>query len=150
MSVGALAFLCRVPVMAALRWFKNMFPSESVRTRSGIQRYKSDNSFQMPFIDIVDAEQFTDYVNRDAVTIICFSAVWCGPCRQIAKDLDKLAYEFPAANFLKVDADTNPDIFQKCSVTVLPTFLAVRQGKELGHIIGADVKGLKSLLRMIC
>eukprot|EP00744_Colponema_vietnamica_P018930 GILI01026747.1.p1 GENE.GILI01026747.1~~GILI01026747.1.p1 ORF type:complete len:115 (-),score=3.80 GILI01026747.1:58-372(-) len=104
----------------------------------------------MPSVEILDSEQFKDYVNRDAVAVICFSAVWCGPCRQISKDLDKLAFEFPSANFLKVDADSNPDIFQKCSVTVLPTFLVVRQGKELGHVIGADVKGLKALLRTVC
>lgn len=101
----------------------------------------------MPQEEIFGVEQFRDLVSSDQVSVVCFSAVWCGPCRTIQKDLEKLSYEYPAVQFLKVDADNNTDIVQKCRVTVLPTFMLVQAGKQLSYVVGADVNELKKKIR---
>mmetsp|Transcript_66036 Transcript_66036/g.76706 ORF Transcript_66036/g.76706 Transcript_66036/m.76706 type:complete len:109 (-) Transcript_66036:71-397(-) len=101
----------------------------------------------MPQEEIFGVEQFRDMVNADALSVVCFSAVWCGPCRNIQKDLEKMTYEFPEVQFLKVDADTNGDIVSKCRVSVLPTFMIVRQGQQLDYVVGADVNELKMKIR---
>lgn len=101
----------------------------------------------MPMEEIFGVEQFREYVNKPEYVCICFSAVWCGPCRGIQKDLDKMVYDFPKVQFLKVDADNNPEIVQKCKISVLPTFMIVKGGQQLGYVIGAEVNDLKSKLR---
>lgn len=103
----------------------------------------------MPQEDIFGVEQFRELVSSDAVSVVCFSAVWCGPCRNIQKDLEKMTYDFPKVQFLKVDADNNTDIVQKCRVTVLPTFMIVRGGQQIGYVVGAEVQELKNKLREI-
>lgn len=101
----------------------------------------------MPQEEIFGVEQFRELVSSDTVSVVCFSAVWCGPCKGIQKDLEKLTYEFPDVQFLKVDADNNTDIVQKCRVSVLPTFMLVRAGKQISYVVGADVQDLKSKIR---
>ena len=42
----------------------------------------------MPFTDVYGVEQFREIVNEPTLTVVCFSAVWCGPCKTIEKDLE--------------------------------------------------------------
>lgn len=101
----------------------------------------------MPQEEIYGVDQFRNLVNSDRLCVVCFSAVWCGPCRTIQPDLEKLTYQFPDALFLKVDADNNSDIVQKCNISALPTFMLVRGGKQLGYLIGTDMNELKAKIR---
>ncbi|KAL7702904.1 thioredoxin [Lotmaria passim] len=101
----------------------------------------------MPFTDVYGVEQFREIVNEPTLTVVCFSAVWCGPCKTIEKDLEKLSYEFTNVRFAKVDADNNTEIVSKCRVMQLPTFMLVREGQLVGYVIGADLVQLKTKIR---
>ncbi|AYU75538.1 thioredoxin [Leishmania donovani] len=101
----------------------------------------------MPFTEVYGVEQFRDIANDPTLTVVCFSAVWCGPCKTIEKDLDRLTYEFANVRFAKVDADNNTEIVSKCRVMQLPTFMLVRAGQMLGYVIGADLAQLKAKIR---
>lgn len=101
----------------------------------------------MPFIDVYGVEQFRGIVNDAVLTVVCFSAVWCGPCKTIEKDLERVSYEFPNVRFAKVDADNNSEIVLKCKVIQLPTFMLVKEGQMVGYVIGADVANLKARIR---
>ncbi|KAK7194859.1 thioredoxin [Novymonas esmeraldas] len=101
----------------------------------------------MPFTEVYGVEQFRGIANEPMLTVVCFSAVWCGPCKTIEKDLEKLTYEFPNVRFAKVDADNNAEIVSKCRVMQLPTFMLVKAGQMLGYVIGADIVQLKAKVR---
>ncbi|KAG5512523.1 hypothetical protein GH5_08490 [Leishmania sp. Ghana 2012 LV757] len=101
----------------------------------------------MPFTEVYGAEQFRDMANEPVLTVVCFSAVWCGPCKTIERDLDRLTYEFSNVRFAKVDADSNAEIVSKCRVMQLPTFMLVKAGQMLGYVIGADLMQLKTKIR---
>lgn len=101
----------------------------------------------MPIVDIYSVSQFRDVVSEPTLTVACFTAVWCGPCKTIEKDLEKLTYEFPNVCFARIDADNNTEIVSKCKVMQLPTFMIVRGGEMLGYVIGADVPTLKNTIR---
>lgn len=100
-------------------------------------------------LTISSVDEFVEQVSKDVTTCVMFSAVWCGPCKQIAKQMNKLTYEFPDVSFLKVDADDNADIMHKCRVSALPTFMLCRQGQVLGHVIGSDVKELSTKIKEV-
>ena len=101
----------------------------------------------MPVLEIYGIEQFRDIVNSKLPTVIVFSAVWCVPCKSIAKELEKMSYEFADIRFAKVDVDNNQDIAAKCNVAALPTFMFVREGEQLGFHLGGDLKQLTKKLK---
>jgi thioredoxin 1 len=101
-------------------------------------------------INVRDTEHFKDLVARKDLTAFIFSATWCGPCQQIAQDLERLSIQYyPTITFAKVDADDHQDILEKCNVAVLPSFMFCRDGSQVGHFIGADIASLKDELKLL-
>lgn len=101
----------------------------------------------MPVVDVYSVSQFRDIVSEPTLTVACFTAVWCGPCKTMEKDLEKLVHEFPGVCFARIDADNNSEIVSKCRVLQLPTFMIVRGGEMLSYVIGADTASLKKSIR---
>ena len=61
----------------------------------------------------------------------------CGPCRQLAPTIDRLAGEFEGrARVLKVDAGANHELAGSLSVSAVPTVVAFRNGQEVGRLVG--------------
>jgi thioredoxin 1 len=101
----------------------------------------------MPLIDVYGVEQFREYVNKAGLTLAYFTAVWCAPCRTASREVDRMTLDFPNVTFLKIDADSNEEIIMRCNVKVLPTFMIVREGQQLGYVIGGDTSEVKRRLR---
>lgn len=81
------------------------------------------------------------------VQIIDFWAPWCGPCKIMNPILDELEKELPDVEFLKVNADEDPKQTSEHGVMGLPTFVILKDGKEVGRKVGVTKKeDLKSLL----
>lgn len=63
------------------------------------------------------------------LTIIWFSATWCGPCRKV--EIDRLMNEIPA-NWLKCDVDRNNYTPGYCNIRSIPAFMVIYNKKILG------------------
>ncbi|MBR9802544.1 thioredoxin family protein, partial [bacterium] len=75
---------------------------------------------------------------QDAV-LYDFTASWCGPCQQMNPIVHKLAREgFPVQ---QVDIDKNPELAKKYSVTSIPAFVMVVNGKETSRFVGRTTEG---------
>jgi thioredoxin 1 len=70
------------------------------------------------------------------ITLLKFTAGWCGPCRTIAPILDALAKEY-TAHLLVVDTDDDPITAQQYDVRSMPTVVLLRDGREVGRVVGA-------------
>ena len=60
--------------------------------------------------------------------LIKFSASWCGPCRQLQKEINELK-EKEGLLFLEVDIEKYPSLAQKLNVTSIPALFLFYQGK---------------------
>ncbi|EJD35735.1 thioredoxin-like protein, partial [Auricularia subglabra TFB-10046 SS5] len=76
-----------------------------------------------------------------------FHAEWCVPCKSIAPYFALLAAQHPGVTWLRVDiedAGTKP-IAVEHKVTMMPYFLAIRDGAVVSTVRGADPRTLTAL-----
>lgn len=70
--------------------------------------------------------------------IVDFWAPWCGPCRQIAPHLEKIAKDYEGKVIVaKVNTDDNPEWAGRFGVQGIPTMLFVAGGKVVHTQVGA-------------
>lgn len=80
----------------------------------------------------------------EGISVVDFSAEWCGPCKMMAPVFDELSGEMSGINFIKVDVDECPDIAQKFLVTGVPTLIVMKDGKEVDRQVGFVPKNVLS------
>lgn len=73
------------------------------------------------------------------LVVMDFHAKWCGPCKMISPMIDEMAAQTPEVMFLKVDVDECDTIAAKYNVRAMPTFVFLKNGKEVDSFSGADV-----------
>ncbi|KAJ3003097.1 UNVERIFIED_CONTAM: hypothetical protein HDU68_005883, partial [Siphonaria sp. JEL0065] len=79
------------------------------------------------------------------LTVVDFTATWCGPCKQIAPRFETLASQYPDANFLKVDVDELKEIAGRYQVSAMPTFIFFKNGEKLDQVVGAEIQKVEAL-----
>ncbi|KAJ3120250.1 hypothetical protein HK100_012883 [Physocladia obscura] len=97
-------------------------------------------------IEISSAAQFDEYINRSSLTVVDFTAAWCGPCKAVAPRFAALAAQNKTCNFLKVDVDQNRDIASTYGVRAMPTFMVFKNGEKIDEVVGADLRRVESLI----
>jgi thioredoxin 2 len=70
--------------------------------------------------------------------IVDFWAPWCGPCRMVAPELERVA-QAAAGRYLvvKVNTDELQDIGAEFRIRSIPTLAIVFRGQELARVAGA-------------
>ncbi|CAL0309106.1 unnamed protein product [Lupinus luteus] len=74
------------------------------------------------------------------VAVTDFSASWCGPCKFIEPVIHAMAGKFDHVGFFKIDVD-------ELSVAPMPTFVLLKEGKEIDRVIGAKKEELERKLK---
>lgn len=90
-------------------------------------------------VEVANADQFQALTVRSALPVVMdFWAAWCGPCRMVAPELEKLA-RARAGDFViaKVDTEALPGLSQQLGVRSIPTLAVFRGGRELARTAGA-------------
>lgn len=57
--------------------------------------------------------------------ILKFYAEWCGPCKQLAKNLDKVKESHPDLKVESIDVDGNDELVEKYGIRNLPVLIKV-------------------------
>ncbi|KAG8714026.1 hypothetical protein FRC09_018074 [Ceratobasidium sp. 395] len=103
----------------------------------------------MSITHLTSTTQLSDILKKagEKLTVIDFHATWCGPCHAIAPKYDALAKEFTSVNFTKCDVDAVPSIAREYSVSAMPTFVFIKNGKKVDQVRGADPRALEATIR---
>jgi thioredoxin 1 len=69
--------------------------------------------------------------------VVDFWATWCGPCRMVAPELEKLAEKYEGlVDIVKVDVDANPAISQAFGIQSIPTIAFFKPGEQPRGVLG--------------
>jgi thioredoxin 1 len=86
---------------------------------------------------INQTEYETEVVGSPVPVLLDIYGEHCGPCRQLAPTIDRLAGEYEGrAKVLKVDAGENRELASSLGVSSVPTVVAFRGGQEVARLVG--------------
>jgi thioredoxin 1 len=92
---------------------------------------------------VVEVKSATDATFEEMVlknekpVVVDFWAAWCGPCRMVSPELERLAEKYEGSvEVVKVDVDANPAISQAFNILSLPTIAFFRPGQQPMGVVG--------------
>ncbi|MFN8415946.1 MAG: thioredoxin [Cytophagaceae bacterium] len=80
---------------------------------------------------------FNELIQSKTPVLIDFYADWCGPCKALAPELQKLADKMDESlRIIKINVDKNPAAAQAYQVRGVPTLLLFQNGQLLWRTSG--------------
>ena len=76
-------------------------------------------------------------LKSDKLTLVDFSAPWCGPCRKMTPVLEQIQNEMiESVKIVKVDTDKHPNLASEYGVFSLPSLLLFKDGAVKEVMVG--------------
>ena len=101
-------------------------------------------------VEVTSATAFDALVRQSPVPVLVdFWAPWCGPCRMMAPEVEKLAQQTTGnALIVKVDTDAVPELGERFGILSIPTVAVFKNGQVVVRESGArPAAALQDLLK---
>lgn len=93
---------------------------------------------------ITSRAQVKSALNSGRVTVLYFTAKWCGPCKVISPEFERLTRASDGVTGLKVDVDeADKDLLEHFQVEAMPTFVFIRDKEVVYTQQGANASALQ-------
>jgi putative thioredoxin len=93
--------------------------------------YVKDATDQTFAIDVIEA-------SKENLVLVDFWAPWCGPCRTLGPNLERVVNGFKGAvKMVKVNVDQNPHFSGQLRVQSIPAVFAFKDGQPIDGFMGA-------------
>lgn len=80
----------------------------------------------------------TEVLDAQVPVVVDFWAPWCGPCRVVGPEIEKLADRAgEAVKFVKVNVDENREIAMEYGIMSIPSILKFERGAVANQVVGA-------------
>ena len=78
-----------------------------------------------------------EVLESERPVIVDFWAAWCGPCKMVAPEMEKLAAKYDGkVDVVKVDVDANPRLSQAFNIMSIPTIAYFKPGEQPQGVVG--------------
>lgn len=92
-------------------------------------------------LSLSDANFVKEIGKVKGVALLDFHADWCGPCKIMEPILKELDEELKGkVTFGEIDVDQNSNTANQFGVMSIPTFVVLKDGKEVDRMLGAMSK----------
>ncbi len=117
----------------------NRIPFARLHETAKCGRCKAALQPQAAPIEITDAMMFDELVAAARVPVLVdFWAAWCGPCRMVAPEVEKVAGQLAGrALVVKVDTERLPTLASRYRVQGIPNFVVLDRGRVVRQQAGA-------------
>ncbi len=87
--------------------------------------------------EVTDATFEADVLQSAKPVIVDFWAEWCGPCRMVAPEIEKLATKYAGSvEVRKLDVDANPQTAMRYGIMSIPTVALFTPGQAPTAAVG--------------
>ena len=84
----------------------------------------------------ITKENYASVVADNALVLLDFWAVWCGPCKMIAPILTEIAGEREDLVIGKVDVDSEMELAMQFGISSIPTLVVIKNGVPAAKAVG--------------
>ena len=100
--------------------------------------------------EVNSVEEFQEVIRTGGSVLVDYYADWCGPCRALAPNLERIASANAGAlRVVKVNIDATPELAERAKVREIPALHFYRDGHKVGVLTGfrTDAALTKELTR---
>ena len=89
-------------------------------------------------VDVTLETWQTEVLESEVPVVVDFWAPWCGPCRMVAPEVDKLSARLSGSvKFVKLNIDDATDLAVRYGVMSIPTIAKFESGEMAAQVVGA-------------
>jgi thioredoxin 1 len=92
---------------------------------------------------ITDSKVFLEEIkDSDKLFVLDFYADWCGPCKRLTPELEKIAEAHKTVVFYKINVDDHEELTTLYNIQCMPTIIFIKKKDEVVRIEGVNITNI--------